>query len=117
MPDLSIAGPLAENHFSDERRLDPVRVPAEPPCWTRGKRTSGLFDGIELPPQIERARGGKPRSDFPREDEPSLVVVVAGKQRTDPLPRAFRIGEPADHELLAQHAFRSEEHTSELQSR
>src|SRR6266545_6813251 len=103
---LAIAGPFAEHNFADERWLHPVCVPAEPSCWPGRKWTSGLLNRIEPPAEIERARGGKPRSNFPREHEPSLVVVVPGKQRTDALPRSFGVREAADDELLPQHALR-----------
>src|SRR5579872_4851960 len=103
MADLALVRPLSELDLGHEPRRGPVRMPAKPAGRRRRERTGLYLDALECGAQLARALRRESRADLAREHQP-VLLIRPDEQRAEALPRAFRIGEAADHEFLPAHA-------------
>src|SRR5258705_9551765 len=103
MPDLSVGRPLGEHYFADQVRLYPVRIPAQHSWRRRHERGGFPLDPIQLRTQLLRKLVGEAGADLAAEHE-AVTFVIPNQQGPQSSAHTFRIGEAADHELLALHA-------------
>src|SRR5688500_2103335 len=105
MSNLPVARPFGEHDLADELRLDPVCRATEDALRRRLERTPLLFDRIERATQLDGPLVREAGSNLSAEHQPASFVV-ADQQCAQPRARAFRLGEPADDELLLVDALR-----------
>src|SRR4249919_1266919 len=101
MAQLPGRGPLAEPDLADQPGLDPVHPRHRTRQLAALERGTWPFDGGQPVVQAAQHLVGEAGADLTRVEQPSAGVVVAEQQRAEPDPRALRVGEAADDELLA----------------
>src|SRR4030095_5440143 len=99
-PQFAVAGPLGEGDLNDDRRLDPVRPQTRQADRLRERRRVER-DRVEPGAQVEEQFRVEARADLAREDE-VVSLEEADQQCAEPNAASLRIGEAADHELLAR---------------
>src|SRR5258705_7628619 len=115
MAKLAVHRPLDERHVDDDLRTRPVRAQ---PRQARGpgERRRRNLEAIEPRAEIEQQLRVEAGPDFSGEDEIVRLALrlelrtrralprgeIADQQRAEADARALRIGEAANHELLAR---------------
>src|SRR5439155_22669085 len=105
LPQEIILRPFTKGDFGHEARLDPMHIgpPRQVPVV---KRTALLAQLIQAPAQIEQGLVRETGTDLAGINQPlAVIAVVADEQGAEADARPLRIGEAADHELLAADAF------------
>jgi hypothetical protein len=100
MAKLAVAGPFDERDSDGDPGRDPVGPEARESFRFREGRLLDL-QRVEPRPQVEQHLRVEARPDLPRERELALVVMT-DEQRAEADPRALRIGEAADEEVVRQ---------------
>src|SRR2546422_301340 len=98
MAQLAVHRPLDEGDLDDDLGPRPVRAQARQP-FRSGEGRLWDLEAIQPRAQIEQELCVEAGADLAGEHE-VVTVEVPDEQRAEADPRALRIGEAADHELL-----------------
>ena len=101
VPQLAVAGPLAEGHLGDQRGRGPVHAARLGAPGRVGERRRLPLQRAETLRQPRQRRLAEAAADAAGVAQGALLVVDAEQEGAEPVARPRRLGEAADDELLA----------------